>query len=117
MYKACSKCGRIHGANFICNKGKIYAGGDERKLRSKYAWHLKSLQIREESQFLCAVCRDQGVYTYDDIEVHHIEKLKDHPEKLLDDENLICLCTEHHKQADRGELDKEYLRRLAAGRG
>lgn len=117
MYKACSRCGRIHPASFICNKGKVYAGGEERKLRNKYAWALKSQQIREDSQNLCAVCRDIGVYTYDNLEVHHIEKLAEHPEKLLDDDNLICLCVEHHKQADRGELDKDYLKKLAQGRG
>ena len=36
--------------------------------------------------------------------------------KFLDNYNLICLCTDHHKQADQGKLDKEYLRKLARKR-
>ena len=98
-------------------KGKTYKETNERRLRDTYAWQKKSRQIREDSQYLCAVCRDRGVYTYEGVEVHHIDKLSDNPEKLLDDDNLVCLCVEHHKQADRGDLDKDYLRKLAQGRG
>lgn len=84
----------------------------EQKQRSRYAWTKKSLQVRDESNYLCAVCREKGVYTYDGVEIHHITKLKDGG-GLLDDSNLICLCVEHHKQADEGKLDADYLRQLA----
>ena len=94
----------------------VYSGGQERELRAKYKWAQKSQDIRERSNYLCAVCRDQGVYTYEGLEVHHIDKLKDYPEKLLDDYNLICLCVIHHKQADSGELDKDYLKELVRQR-
>lgn len=116
MFKACSRCGKIHSSNFKCTKGIEYKGGAERKLRSKYAWTEKSKQTRENANHLCEVCRDQGVFTYDNIEVHHITKVREDESGLLDDENLICLCQEHHKQADKGEIDKEYLLRLARQR-
>ena len=74
------------------------------------------MNIREKANYLCEVCRDQGRLTYNDLEVHHIVKIKDDSNKLLDDYNLICLCVEHHKQADAGELDIDYLRRLAKDR-
>ena len=112
MYKACSKCGKIHDSNYICTKGKIYRGGNERKLRNTYKWAKKSREIRESAHNLCEVCKDKGVYTYDGLEVHHIIKLKENEDGLLDNNNLICLCTQHHKQADRGEIDIDYLRRL-----
>ena len=80
------------------------------------AWKEKSLEIREKSDNLCALCREQGIYNYFDLEVHHIEKLEERPELLLDDYNLICLCAEHHHQADRGEINKEHLKALAAAR-
>lgn len=112
IYKACSRCGKIHKQGYICNKGRVYTGGEERKLRNTYKWEKKSKEIRERSTTLCAVCRAQGRYTYNNLEVHHIEKVKDRPQLLLDDSNLICLCTEHHKMADRGELSKEYLKEL-----
>ena len=113
MMKACSRCGKIHPYNVKCNIGRLYLGGEERKLRAKACWHRKSEEIREKANYLCEVCKDQGVYTYDNLEVHHIDSLRSAPEKLLDNSNLICLCVFHHKMADKGEISKEYLRNLA----
>ena len=116
MMKSCSRCGKIHAYNFKCSANRDYSGGNERKLRSKYSWTLKSREIRERANHLCEVCKDRGVYTYDNIEVHHIEKVKDNEDGLLDDFNLICLCQAHHKEADAGKLDKDYLWELVARR-
>lgn len=116
MYKSCSKCGRIHDYNYNCNVGRKYTKTDESRLRSKYAWTKKAKQIKEDALGLCEVCKALGVYTYDGLEVHHITKLKDNPNGLLDDDNLITLCTYHHKQADDGELDADYLRELVKER-
>ena len=116
MYKSCSRCGKIHDSRFKCNFGKVYRGGDERKLRSSYDWTKKSKEIRDSAQYLCEVCRDEGVFTYSGLEVHHIEKLKDRQDLLLDRDNLIVLCTRHHKDADAGKLSKDYLRKLVENR-
>ena len=102
--------------NYKCNVGKVWKKYDESELRGTYDWKQKSLEIRSNAQYLCEVCRDQGVLTYTDLEVHHIEKLADKPEALLDNDNLVCLCVMHHKQADRGEIGKEYLKELARRR-
>ena len=114
--KSCSKCGKIHPRSFICKKPRVYQSTDERKLRNKSAWHRKSQQIRDDAQGLCEVCRDMGFFNYEGLEVHHITKLSENPDGLLDDDNLICLCTAHHKQADAGELDADYLRELVKER-
>ena len=37
-------------------------------------------------------------------------------DKLLDNSNLVCLCTKHHKEADKGLLSKTYLEELARKR-
>ena len=116
MYKSCSKCGRIHPMSFKCQSKRTYNGGDERKLRSTNKWTEKSKEIREKANYLCEVCRDQGRYTYYGLEVHHITKLAQDKSGLLDNDNLICLCIEHHKQADSGELASDYLRELAQRR-
>lgn len=113
---SCSKCGKLHPRGYKCNKGRTYAKTDESRLRSKYAWTKKANQIKEDAQGLCEVCKAQGVYTYDGLEVHHITKLSENPDGLLEDDNLICLCVYHHKQADSGELDADYLRALAKER-
>lgn len=115
-YYSCSKCGKIHDATYKCKTSRAYNGGEERKLRSKYKWYKKSKQVKEQSKHLCAVCFDEGKYTYTNLEVHHIIKLAQDKSKLLDDENLICLCVKHHKLADEGKLEKEYLLKLAQKR-
>lgn len=115
MYKACSRCGKVHDINHKCYVGKIckQSTANERKLRATNRWKEKSKEIREKANYLCEVCRYEGIYTYKGLEVHHIEKLKDNPQGLLDNDNLICLCVKHHKMADSGELDKQHLLKLA----
>ena len=92
MYKSCSRCGKIHDTNYKCNisyNKRILT--EDMKLRKSKSWTNKSI----------------------DVEVHHIVKLRHDKDKLLDNYNLICLCKKHHKQADDGKIDKDYLFRLA----
>lgn len=88
----------------------------DQKLRSTQRWQDKSLEIRKASRFLCAICEEEGTYNYKKLEVHHITKLRDDEEGLLDNYNLICLCKYHHELADEGKLDAEHLRELARRR-
>lgn len=88
----------------------------EKKLRSTRKWTDMSKIIREDSQYLCEVCRSYGVYNYNNLEVHHITKVKDDPSGLLDRDNLICLCRQHHKMADNGEIEEGYLRKIVERR-
>lgn len=116
MLISCGRCGKLHPRGYKCNKGRIYKKDDTDKLRSTNKWTNKAKQIKKDALGLCEVCRAHGVYTYKDLEVHHITKLRDDPNGLLDDLNLICLCVEHHKKADAGEIKADYLRELAKGR-
>lgn len=114
MYRSCSKCGKIHDVKDKCKVKRKYKTKDseEHKLRNTTAWTNKAREIKERAGYLCEVCRAEGVYTYEGLEAHHIEKLKDKPTKLLDDNNLITLCVFHHKLADKGMLNAGYLRKL-----
>lgn len=119
MYKACSKCGRIHDTKYKCKVNtnyKVKYDYEESKLRNTHAWHTKAEQVKKDSKYLCSVCFEKGTYNYNDLEIHHIEKLKERPELLLEDTNLICLCRKHHKLADGGMIDKNHLKELAAKR-
>ena len=116
MFKSCSRCGKIHTHTYRCNIGKVYRGGEERELRNTNNWHKKANEIKEKSNYLCEVCKKEGRYTYDGLEVHHINKIKDNTALLLDNYNLVCLCVDHHKKADRNEIDKDYLLDLARER-
>lgn len=114
MYKTCGRCGQIHAKNFTCNKNKpVVIKNPIDKLRGKNKWKMKSLEIRAKANNLCEVCREQGEYIYNDLEVHHITKLSEDISQWLDNDNLVCLCTKCHKKADDGEIDKDYLRQLA----
>ena len=120
MYKSCSRCGKIHDASIKCPmrfRTTTYRDNTgERKLRSTHKWTKKSKEIREKANYLCEVCRDKGIYNYKNLEVHHIDSVQDNPEKLLETHNTICLCQKHHKQADAGKIDREYLLMLAEER-
>ena len=116
MYKSCSRCGKVHDTKYKCNHNKTYKQTDERQLRNKNIWHRKSNEIRKKSNYLCAVCKEDNIYTYKDLEVHHITPIKQDKDRLLDNYNLICLCKEHHRLAEIGKIDKEYLYKLASDR-
>ena len=117
MMRACSRCGKIHPLGYKCNAGRIYNKGSKAdKLRKKNKWKEKSKEIRERANNLCEVCRDKGLYTYDNLEVHHITPINEDSGLLLDNLNLICLCSSCHKQAEAGKIDKDYLFKLAKQR-
>lgn len=115
MLKVCSRCGKIHDVNFKC-KSNALPLTDEQALRSTYKWARKSQKIRERSYHLCEVCKYLGIARVEPIEVHHITKIKDDPTLLLEDGNLISLCVSHHKEADSGKLDPDFLRALVEKR-
>ncbi len=114
--KSCSRCGRIHARSEKCPVNYWGQKTDTDKLRNRRRWKKKSRQIRDDSLNLCAICLDEGIYNYKNLEVHHIKKLRDNPEGLLEDDNLICLCREHHKKADAGEIKEGYLMELVKKR-
>lgn len=116
MLKSCGRCGKIHDANYKCPYVSPYKKTDDEKLRSKNAWTQKSLEIRERANYLCEVCRKEGIYNHESVEVHHIIKLRKNPRGLLDNLNLVCLCKEHHRQADNDEIEIDYLLQLAKER-
>lgn len=114
MMRACGYCGHIHQMNEECPKKphRHDHKTDTDKLRSTYRWRKKRAQIKADAHHMCEVCADQGHITTQHLEVHHITKLRDNPDLLTDDSNLICLCTMHHKQADAGKLNPTYLTQL-----
>lgn len=117
-FRACPRCGRIHKYNEPCPVRKIFSNRDTQAstFRSTQSWRNKSKQVRDLSGNVCAVCLDEGRVNYNNLEVHHIEPIEERFDLRLDDDNLICLCSTHHHQAERGELSKEYLKSLVRRR-
>ena len=111
--KSCSACGRVHLKGQCAKCGRTYNRAESEQGRHTHAWNKKSIDIKERSQYLCAICRDNNIFTHDGLETHHIIKLRDRPDLLLEDGNLICLCGVCHERADKGAYSVEYLRGLA----
>lgn len=112
MLKACSKCGRVHNSTKNCYGSRL-PQTNEQALRNLNKWHKKAKDIQERSFNLCSICYQEGDYTPKALETHHIKKLRDYPNGLLDDSNLVALCSYHHKLADNGDIDPKYLTYLA----
>lgn len=118
MLRSCVYCGRIHDSKKECGKRppKRYKRSAWDAERNTSSWHRKSEEIKERSHYLCSVCFADGVYTYDGLETHHIVKVRDRPDLLLEDSNLICLCRRHHEAAESGKIPPEVLKKLAENR-
>ena len=120
LLKSCSYCGGIHDRRVECAKKSAHKLARQKKetsaskFRSTRAWSLKSKEIRSRDLYLCQWCLKEGKYTFDLLEVHHIEPISKSWNTRLDNFNLITLCAYHHKLADNGELDKNELKRIAA---
>lgn len=118
MYKSCAKCGKIHDINHRCYIGDSFRKKNTKanKFRRTKEWKYKSEEIREDSKYLCSICLDNNIYNYEQLEVHHITPLEEDITRGLDNYNLICLCNGHHRQAEVGEIEREYLFKLAEKR-
>ncbi len=115
ILKSCSKCGRIHDSSYVC-KSKV---GKENKtkaqrFRSSYAWYKKQQEIRVRDLNMCRVCllnlfNTKNRFNTNDLSVHHIIPINADYSKRLDNNNLITLCTYHHKLADSNKIKKSLL--------
>lgn len=116
--KACPYCGRIHERGYRCPRKPVHKTERTEAERGRYtkAWRDKAKEIKERSRYLCAACLADGVYTYDTLEVHHIVPLRERPDLLLDDDNLICLCRRHHEMAESGGIPQQDLYKMVEER-
>lgn len=114
MLVSCKYCGGLHERGTVCPKKPVdnKKGTKMDKFRWSKSWQKKRLEINERDKFLCQVCLQEGKYNYKDLSVHHIDSLLERWDKRLDNCNLITLCREHHEEAERGEIDKDYLFKL-----
>lgn len=128
MLKACSYCGHIHDGKYMCEQ-KEQSIRNRQSKRSKankrvydfhrsHKWKGKSIAIRERDNYCCQICirglhNPERKYETDNISVHHIVPVVEDWEHRLDDENLITLCSRHHEQAEKGEIKRDELQKIA----
>lgn len=109
LYKACSRCGKIHESGKRCyaNSKNYYQGDAEiRKFRNSTAWRKKAEEIKERDKFLCQVCLKRNIFNYKDLSVHHIQPLAENKALRLEDSNLITVCEVHHRECESGKIPR-----------
>ena len=114
--KICPRCGGLHDLGKPCYKNALPKRSTVAdRFRQTYAWQKKAEQIKERDNYLCALCKERGFYNFKNLSVHHIIPINEDYDKRLDDDNLITLCDDCHKKAERGEVKREYLLRIVQG--
>lgn len=114
----CKYCNNIHDKYYDCD-AKVKSN----RLRRKYKysndyklyndcyntrkWRRLREEILKDNNYMCEICLELGKINCDDLQVHHIEKVKDNQAKMFDKNNLIVVCRGHHKQIEG--MNKEEL--------
>ena len=112
----CRYCGIVPRGH-VCPNRKSRQKADNSqavKFRNTKAWARKSTEIRQRDRYLCQCCL-RNLYdtiewlNYKTVEVHHIVGINEDYNRRLDNDNLISLCSYHHKMADKGDIPKQVL--------
>ena len=79
---------------------------------SSKAWREKRKEILERDNHACVICSELYRITMAQ-DVHHILNLRENYDLRLDNDNLISLCSDHHKMVHSfGADNKEKLLKL-----
>lgn len=119
MLKTCKHCGVVSEGH-ICPHRKSRQKNSDRdsdKFRNTIRWQRKRDEIKTRDRYLCQLCIRNLYNTLDmlnfkNIEVHHITSLQEDYNRRLDNDNLISLCSYHHKMAEKGQIPKEELYKI-----
>lgn len=120
MLKSCRYCGRIHDSKIKCKdtpirRFKPKERTEQIEFRNTKAWQRKRKEIKERDNYLCRVCLLENRFEYHDLSVHHIVPIIENYDLRLENDNLITLCSYHHKQAENGEITRDRLREIIKG--
>lgn len=122
-YITCAHCGVVKRGHICPHKKRHYKDGDKQsdKFRSTKVWQRKREEIKQKSKYLCAVCFEgkhhtMNILNHRNLEVHHIVPLAENYNKRLDNDNLICLCSFHHKMAEKCLITRTELNEMVKWR-
>lgn len=116
--KTCTYCHKIHDSKKKCTAKRGYyreknsryeKDKDYIKFIKSKKWHDKSQEIKRLDCYRCLVCQSLGLISPTYLEVHHIIKYRNNASLRLDNNNLITLCVNHHKQADSNKIQASEL--------
>ena len=109
MLKSCSRCGQIHDINHKCYaNAKNYYKADPkiRQFRNSTDWKYKTEEIKSRDKYLCKICLSENIFNYKNLSVHHITPLAEDWSRRLDNNNLITVCEEHHRNCENGVIPR-----------
>jgi 5-methylcytosine-specific restriction enzyme A len=113
MLVSCSFCNGHHKRGVACTlrpkDNRVKEETYITRFRSSGLWKKKRDEIKRIDKYLCQNCLKNGKYTFNKLEVHHIDKISKAWHKRLDNGNLITLCIYCHKLAEVGEISKKSL--------
>ena len=115
------KCGRKHIVGERCPIHNKFTKDNLTEEQVKYQkfyksakWIRKRDHIRKTDKVCQRCLQKHGIYTAENLEVHHINKLQSNWDKRFDADNLVTLCRTCHRQVDigcmSGELDFDFKR-------
>ena len=115
MLKSCKYCGHIHDSKYDCGSKpkRSKENTEQTRLRTCRKWNKTRKQVNDRDHFICRVCFARGVIHADGLETHHIVPLAEDDSLAYEEDNLITLCVEHHKAADKGLIARAELTALA----
>lgn len=118
-YVTCKYCGVVQRGHICPHRKSRQKSGDRRsdRFRKTKAWTNKSIEIRQRDKYLCQVClrnlyNTLAFLNYKTVEVHHITPIEEDYDRRLDNDNLISLCSYHHKMAENGQIPRKVLQNI-----
>lgn len=119
MKVSCKWCGGIHPRGYSCPARPARHRQDTRqtKVRNSYQWQKVRRAAWERDHGLCRLCLAEGRITTTNLQGHHIIPLEESLTHAYDVDWVITLCSGAentcHERAERGEIARERLHRLA----
>lgn len=90
------------GDRFKFNRSKVYNSSNRDPKRQQFyessEWRKLSRKVKEEANWLCEWCAEDG-YEVNASYTHHIVEVKDDWSKRLQRSNLVAICSTCHEQA------------------
>ena len=115
-YVTCQHCGIVPRGHICPHRKSRQKSGDRQsdKFRNTKIWQRKRDEIKVRDRHLCQLCirnlhNTINFLNFKNIEVHHITSIQEDYNRRLDNDNLISLCSYHHKMADKGLIPKQEL--------
>ncbi|MDB8794283.1 HNH endonuclease signature motif containing protein [Romboutsia sp. 1001216sp1] len=114
----CKHCMKIHDREYECGSKKKHRRMKQQARRNdnRYKvyndcyntsrWKKVREQVLKDANYMCEVCMELGKINYTDIQVHHVEKVKNNVERMYDIDNLIVVCREHHNIIENMTADE-----------